>query len=79
MHVNLGHFFSVWNCCFFNEEILTGDEELAALGTNLFATRVDISDHEFPVQHMVDILKTTAEFHEASERIRYIFSLEQFY
>ena len=53
---------------FSNEVILSGYEEFDSSGTDLFTSWVKMSEHEIPVQHMVDIEKRTAEFREASER-----------
>ena len=53
---------------FSNEVILSGYEELASSGNDLFTSCAKLSDHEILVQHMVDIEKATAEFREAHER-----------
>ena len=53
---------------FSNDEILCGYEEIDSSGTGQFTAWVKMSDHEILVGHMVDILKATAEFREASER-----------
>ena len=49
-------------------EILSGYENLTPQEQTYFTTWVKVSEHEFLVQHMVNIQKATAEFREASER-----------
>ena len=53
---------------FSNDEILSSYEGIVSSGTDHFTAWVKMSHHEVLVQHMVDILKATAEFREESER-----------
>ena len=53
---------------FSSDAILSGYEDIVSSGTDHFTVWVKLSPHEVLAQHVVDVQKATADFHEASER-----------
>ena len=59
---------------FSSEEILSGFKDIVSSGTDQITARVKTDPHATLVRHVVDVQKTVADFREASEWTRYIFS-----